>query len=47
MCVCVGEGGQGGRGRGVANVGQMSGLVGEGGLHIDFVNRSHYLWIAF
>ena len=48
VCVCVGgRGGQGGRGRGVANVGQMSGLVGEGGLHIDFVNRSHYLWIAF
>ena len=47
MCVCGGEGGQGGRGRGVANVGQMSGLVGEGGLHIDFVNQSHYLWIAF
>ena len=47
VCVCVCVCGRGGRGRGVANVGQMSGLVGEVGLHIDFVNRSHYLWIAF
>ena len=31
MCVC----GKGGRGRGVANVGQMSGLVGDVGLRID------------